>query len=441
MSHFGFNTIINGEDYSFKTVDEVEELLADKAANYTLTFVEQDSSTESIDGDTISVSFTPGDGQVQAILDSQNSFLFLERLFIQSDSEEFVDFDYDSAALDEAINNLNCVTDPDATPPTDAYPEFNGVSYDIVEEQSGTEVDLEVLLEVSHAAVLHGVEEVDMVEQNCYTQPAITSTSSELLERIELLNKYTPFALTYTFSDGSTETLDGQTILDWLTITEDESYTIDEDAVASWVSDLASRYSTLGQTRTFVSPADGVTYTVTGGTYGWSIDEDAEIESIINMINNRESETREPYWLTTAAVSGASGEPDWGDTYIELNLTTQKTYLIQDGKVVFSADVVTGLPNGHETPQGVYTILEKMLDKTLVGELTDEGVPEYLTPVSYWMRITWTGIGFHDATWQSSFGGNRYLYVGSHGCINMSLSDAATLYDLIWVGLPVVSHY
>lgn len=82
-------------------------------------------------------------------------------------------------------------------------------------------------------------------------------------------------------------------------------------------------------------------------------------------------------------------------------------------------------------------------NKTLVGEKDPEtGKPEYETPVAYWMRVTWSGIGFHDATWQYAFGGTRYADGwGSHGCINMPYNQAAALYDLISVGTPVIVHY
>ena len=69
-----------------------------------------------------------------------------------------------------------------------------------------------------------------------------------------------------------------------------------------------------------------------------------------------------------------------------------------------------------------------------------DGTYEYETPVAYWMPFN-RGIGFHDATWQSSFGGNRYLSHGSHGCINMPKDKAAALYDLIPEACPVICHY
>ena len=51
------------------------------------------------------------------------------------------------------------------------------------------------------------------------------------------------------------------------------------------------------------------------------------------------------------------------------------------------------------------------------------------------------GIGFHDASWQSAFGGTRYKTHGSHGCINMPTDQAAKMYELISDGTPVVVHY
>ena len=50
-------------------------------------------------------------------------------------------------------------------------------------------------------------------------------------------------------------------------------------------------------------------------------------------------------------------------------------------------------------------------------------------------------IGFHDASWQTRFGGDWYLNHGSHGCINMKYDDAAKLYDLINETTPIICHF
>ena len=119
---------------------------------------------------------------------------------------------------------------------------------------------------------------------------------------------------------------------------------------------------------TMISSVDGNTYEVSGGTYGWSVDEAAEVEAIKNMLETKKSEKREPIWAGKSAVDAEIGEPDWGDTYIELNIATQHMYVIKDGEKVAEYDVVTGLPNGkRDTPTGVYYIMEKMQNKVLRG--------------------------------------------------------------------------
>lgn len=68
-----------------------------------------------------------------------------------------------------------------------------------------------------------------------------------------------------------------------------------------------------------------------------------------------------------------------------------------------------------------------------------EIVPE--RPVTYWMPFN-GGIGFHDASWQPYFGGNRFREGGgSHGCINLPADKAAELYNRIDESVPIVCFY
>ena len=114
-------------------------------------------------------------------------------------------------------------------------------------------------------------------------------------------------------------------------------------------------------------------------------------------------------------------------------------------QVELSTDIVSGEPIPEKiTPEGVYTILEKEADSTLVGETNPTtGQPKYIQPVRFWMRVTWSGIGFHDADWQSAFGGtlNQISGTGSHGCINMPVDQAQLLFSKVEVGTPVIIHY
>jgi len=120
----------------------------------------------------------------------------------------------------------------------------------------------------------------------------------------------------------------------------------------------------------------------------------------------------------------------YGPTYIQVSIGQQHMWYFVDGQLKFEADVVTGKPDGHDTPKGHHKILYKQSPTVLVGA-------DYRTPVSYWMPFTWEGHGFHDATWQPWFGGNRYTYAGSHGCVNMELGQAGQLYGMVSAGTDV----
>ena len=48
------------------------------------------------------------------------------------------------------------------------------------------------------------------------------------------------------------------------------------------------------------------------------------------------------------------------------------------------------------------------------------------------------GQGLHDASWQTSFGGDTYKTKGSHGCINLPPKVAAQVYENAYKGIPII---
>ena len=63
-------------------------------------------------------------------------------------------------------------------------------------------------------------------------------------------------------------------------VDDDMNVTFDESAVKEYVQSLAVKYDTKGKERTFTS-ASGNTVTVSGGSYGWKIDQEAEYNALI----------------------------------------------------------------------------------------------------------------------------------------------------------------
>ena len=131
------------------------------------------------------------------------------------------------------------------------------------------------------------------------------------------------------------------------------------------------------------------------------------------------------------------GEPfSLGDSYIEVDITNQHMTYYQDGRLVVDTDIVSGQPGGHATPSGLYHSYYKCEDIWLTGE-------DYFVFVDYWISVTPdTTIGLHDADWRTNFGGEVYLYGGSHGCVNTPKEAMKKIYDTINVDdhIPILVY-
>lgn len=120
---------------------------------------------------------------------------------------------------------------------------------------------------------------------------------------------------------------------------------------------------------------------------------------------------------------------------VEIDLTNQHLYLFKDGDIVLETDFVSGNMSKADcvTPPGVFGLTYKTRNAILRGA-------NYETPVNYWMPFN-GNVGMHDATWRRAFGGTIYLTSGSHGCINLPLHMAASIYEYVSTGFPVVCYY
>lgn len=435
MTHFLMNTEINGHDFSAKTISDVEKYIESQVDGYQLTVQEKDGKSDVILGTDISLKYRKN-SEIEKILEKQNAFTWPASIFRKKSEKTMLEMEYDENALDERIQNLQAVT-AEQTPSVSACPKFDGTQFVVAPEVIGTAVNMEKLEKEVKQHIQEFQTELDMEKTGCYETPKYTSASEEVKKACDTMNQYCKASITYTMTEN--EVVDATVISGWLTVDADMNVTFNENGIREWLTAFGDKYDTVGTTRTITSP-DGRTVEVNGGTYGWSIDEDTEFEALKASIKNGETVTKEPAYYQTAASHSAT---DWGNTYAEVDLTTQRMWYIVDGVVALSSDVVTGYPTpDKETPAGVYSILEMQLNKTLIGEIVPEtGKPEYETPVDYWMRITWSGIGFHDASWQPAFGGSLYTTIGSHGCINMPVDKAAALYSMLSIGTPVIMHY
>ena len=439
MSHFFVNTKINGKNFSGKTASDVEKYLQTNIKDYKLTILENEGRQDVISGSEIGLEYRAGT-ETEKLLKDQNGFAWPKAFFTENSRKVSVNVLYNEESLNQRISQLSCLQ-TEQTPAENAKPEFDGNQYVIKPEVYGNGVDKERLTEQVKVHITEFQPQLDMVETKCYAKPKYVEDSKEVQEACDAMNKYVNASITYPMNEPVV--VDKALISQWLQVDGEMKVSLNTEAMKQWFTAFGDEYDTQGTTRTFTTPV-GKSATVTGGTYGWSIDEDTELVNLQNSILNGEVVTREPAYYAGGTAAAHSGQ-DWGNTYAEVDMSAQHMWYIQNGQVVLETDVVTGEPIPSKiTPEGVYSLMWKQPNSVLVGDINpDTGEPAYRTKVKYWMQVTSSGVGFHDAIWQTAFGGTLYQIpgTGSHGCINMPLDQAGALFNMIEPGTPVIFHW
>ena len=424
------NTTINGLDVSGLTPDEVKKQITDETSGYTMTLQERGGENEAIRGSDIDL-HPEFDGTLEKILENQSPLAWGFHI------GRYVDYTidtmavFDDAKLSAVVSGLKCLTPEKAVAPQNAYISnyISGTGYEIVPEEQGASPDPQLLSDAVKNAILNFQENLSLEDAQVYEKPQITAESEALNAELAAWNKYVHTTVTYRFGSRN-EVLDGEKIHTWLVSDGQGGVLLDESKIGEYVSWLAQTYNTAYKPKS-LKTSYGQTVTISKSVYGWKINQKEETEAIKQILLSCESQEREPVYSQTAAVHD---ENDYGNTYVEINLTAQHLFFYKEGKLVIESDFVSGNESrGWSTPAGAYPLTYKQRNATLKGQ-------NYATPVSYWMPFN-GGIGMHDAYWRSSFGGKIYKTNGSHGCINLPPAVAKTVYENISAGMPVLCYH
>ena len=104
---------------------------------------------------------------------------------------------------------------------------------------------------------------------------------------------------------------------------------------------------------------DGKTLRPRGVYHGvWEIDTETLRDMLIEKIKAGEkTEIEVPCW-STAAVYNGPGKPDWGNRYIDVDISEQYVrFYGDDGSIIWESPCITGAPDGkHDTVPGVWYI-------------------------------------------------------------------------------------
>lgn len=329
------------------------------------------------------------------------------------------------------------------TAPEDAYVAYKDSKFEIVPETEGNTLDFNGAYQALSEAVTDKKRTIDL--NSCpavYVKAAVMKDDPDLKNSLEECQNLIRTKIVYIFGE-ETVTLEGDEIRNWLIFDERGQLQKNEDklrqCVAEYVAKLAATHDTVNTEREFCTTS-GRTVQVYSSVYGWKIDQEKEIETIMQEMIAGVQINREPVYAMRA---NARGMNDIGNTYIEVDLSAQHLYYYQDGSIILESDIVSGDMQYAErqTPPGIFQLYYKKSPSVLKGKMLENGKYEYERPVTYWMPFN-GGIGFHDASWQPYFGGNRFREGGgSHGCINLPADKATELYNRIDESVPIVCFY
>jgi lipoprotein-anchoring transpeptidase ErfK/SrfK len=111
---------------------------------------------------------------------------------------------------------------------------------------------------------------------------------------------------------------------------------------------------------------------------------------------------------------------------------TKKLIVYRDGKVIRTMPVSLG-KKSTPSSSGTMVVMEKK-EATVFDTYAELGNDGYRTPIAFAQRITWSGQYIHSAPWSTDAQGHRNV---SHGCVNVSPSNATWLFAQTKVGDPI----
>ncbi|MDQ1131282.1 L,D-transpeptidase [Microbacterium sp. SORGH_AS_0888] len=255
-------------------------------------------------------------------------------------------------------------------------------------------------------------------------------TTAKAQEAATLLNHMLDTAGFYVGTER-TVPVDRATLASWLTVrNSDGAVTVSADAaaIAPAVAALPGTVNRAPVDGTVVTNSSGdvlsdITTGVSGRTLG---DTSGVAAAFAAQLAGGDAQFVLPVTETAPAVTKLQRS-------VEVNLSEQRLYLHENGKVVDTWLISSGKP-GFETHTGNFRIGWKTPEQTMRGYNGDGTM--YETPNVKWAAYFNGDEAFHGVYWHNNFGQQM-----SHGCVGMPEWRAEQVYDWAPEGVDVSIHY
>lgn len=315
--------------------------------------------------------------------------------------------------------------------PTPASISFDGAAYVVSPAVDGEGVDLAAI-----AAPLQRAVEAGQAAATIPATPAVISspTTTELAQKTaDALNAMLP-QLGFYVGDERTVPVDAATAASWITVTTAAdgslSYTADAAKIQGFVDGLAPLVNRDPVAGTVIKNSSGdVIETVTASVDGRVLGDTSGVaKAFADQLARGEARYELPVETTAAPVTAI-------ERLLEIDLSSQKLYMWENGSLVDSFLISSGLP-GADTPTGDFRVYAHVRSQTMSGWQTALQYNYEIPNVEYVMYFDAAGDNaFHGVYWRDNWGER-----GSNGCIGMPNWRAEQIYYWSPDGIDVTIH-
>lgn len=423
QTHFLWGTTIDGVDCSLMSIPKaIYEINASKQ-NDVITFTF--SNEKSYDILSWQINLCVDENKIAQIFEEQH-------LYPDSSREYSLDgfLMVDENLLVEFLKLFPELQESNMIERQDAYIVWDENQFYIQEHVLGTVIDFDEATKLALEKIKFGEKKVDFTP---ITEIMPEVFVSDLSAECKKLNAILNTSISFELSNGEFFVLDSNIIKNWVYQDDNGKFGFDtENGIIAFVEELATKVDEVNVNMHFkATGVEGLASVNIPKAVRAKLDKEAQILEITKLLGNPEPIVLRPIY-DKDLIS------DLLTSYIEIDLSRQHIWFYKDGVLIVDTPCVTGkTSDGYGTPTGVFFLLNKDRKVYLEG-FNKDGSP-YKAFVEYWMRFN-QGIGMHDASWRYQFGGEIYIYSGSHGCVNMPPEAAAITFENIDNTMPIIVY-
>lgn len=432
---FPLYTTVNGKSVALLSPDEVTVDLMSDTRNTMVRLSGKNGSFEDIKFKDLGV-YKASDMAMEDV--KLNPWIWFTSIWEHHDYQLSDELSYNRENLANSLNKLVLVNGTHVKNPSDAYVYNDGSSFELIQMNDGTKIDTDRLFQVLCQHLNDWDLRIDLLKEDCYVKSGENDSSDDIEAEMQDIEKLKSLEINLVLDDSHTEVIPAS-ILELASYQKDGKVMIRQSILSTYVDALAEKYNTRGMTRTFVTSGNkslALTPQTSNTFLGYEMNKSALLSSIVNAISSGKSV---PITVPWNSLGGEllNKQSDIGNTYLEVSIEDQHLWFYKDGQLIKDTDVVTGLDTDERrTPTGLFYVMSLNTNYTMYYS-------DGSAPCRYFIKVTADGVGIHDAS-RSTFGGELYKSIGSHGCINVPYDAEKVIFESLSANtnhnIPVVIY-